>query len=41
VIVAVAARGRLVGVVVVVVVNAGVVMGVGISTDMTDVTILS
>jgi hypothetical protein len=41
VIVAVVAWGCFVGVVVVVVVNAGVVVGAGISADVTDVTISS
>jgi hypothetical protein len=41
VIVAVVARGCLVRVVVVVVVNASVVVGTGISADVTDVTVPS
>jgi hypothetical protein len=41
VIVAVVARGCLVGVVMVVVVNAGVVVGAGILADVTDVTVPS
>jgi hypothetical protein len=41
VIVAVVAWGRFVGVVVAVVVNAGVVMGACISVDVTDVTVPS
>jgi hypothetical protein len=41
VIVAVVAWGCFVGVVVVVVVNASVVVGAGISTDVTDVTVPS
>jgi hypothetical protein len=41
VIVAVVAWGRFVGVVVAIVVNVSVVVGVGISADMTDVTVPS
>jgi hypothetical protein len=41
VIVAVVVRGRLVGVVVAVVVNAGVVVGASILADVTDVTVPS
>jgi hypothetical protein len=41
VIIAVVAQGRLVRVVVVIVVNAGVVVGVGISADVTDVVVPS
>jgi hypothetical protein len=41
VIVAVVAQGRFVGVAVAVVVNAGVVVGAGISADVTDVTVQS
>jgi hypothetical protein len=40
-IVSIVARGRLIGVVVAVVVNAGVVVGAGISADVTDVTVPS
>jgi hypothetical protein len=41
VIVAIVARGRFVEVVVVVVVNVGIIMGAGISADVTDVTVPS
>jgi hypothetical protein len=41
VIVAIVARGRFVVVVVVVVVNVGIIMGAGISADVTDVTVPS
>jgi hypothetical protein len=41
VIVVVVALGRFVGVVVIVVVNASVVVGTGISTDVMDVTVQS